>query len=151
MWKNCTDEPCPVYVHTIDGHWLSGKVQHSDPCSPFLGIDFQGSPKPGTSGSPVLDEAGRVVGIAVSSAMDEDRYSVVKLAGALPGWALHAIRERHARQAIAPDMPDNVLPPESSSGQKPGKTTRKKSVLKDKAIAPAATGNRPRPSSTRFF
>ena len=121
-----TDEPCPVYVHTIDGRWLSGKVQHSDPWSPFLGIDFKGSPKPGTSGSPVFDEAGRAVGIVVSSAMQKDRHSVVSLAGALPGWAINRIEAGRNPQPIPPEIARSV---KSLTAQK-ATTTRKKVTSK---------------------
>jgi hypothetical protein len=56
-------EPLPVWVNTIRGKWLSGQVKmFFEHCTSFM-VDFSGPIPGGTSGSPVLDSSGAVVGV----------------------------------------------------------------------------------------
>jgi len=97
---------CRCYIPTIDGVWKSATVQ-SFPGSiaPRWTIELKGGVPGGTSGSPVVDEWGRAIGVvSASGGANADEYvELAMLATVLPGWllGLHGINsgDRAKQQA----------------------------------------------------
>ena len=89
-----TAEPCRVHLRTHHGQWLKGKARAFGPEFPFLGIDLSedgGIVEAGTSGSPVFDDEGRVIGIVSMVPVEEStapEADGVLLSTALPRWVL---------------------------------------------------------------
>jgi hypothetical protein len=88
------DEPRPVHVLTHTGEWVRGTVtrpgwQDALP-GPTAWLEAERPIRPGTSGSPVVDDAGRLVGIIswTKEVRDgEPTHGVMPVAHlALPRW-----------------------------------------------------------------
>jgi hypothetical protein len=81
----------PGWVLSLEGDWVRTTVETYDGTSLSIGPD--GSNEPGMSGSPILNDAGRAVGVVVVGA--EEQSINVKAAPQsmltrdLPGWLLH--------------------------------------------------------------
>ena len=87
----CVDDgemrgPFDVHVFTVEREWLSGQAK-ANPLTPFLATRFSKMLPAGTSGAPVFDDQGHVVGL-VTHTTDNGKCGVVWLAGALPRWAI---------------------------------------------------------------
>lgn len=78
--------PFDVHVFTVEREWLSGQAE-ANPFTPFLATSFNQMLPAGTSGAPVFDDEGRVVGL-VTHTTNTGECGVVWLAGALPRWAI---------------------------------------------------------------
>jgi hypothetical protein len=56
-------QPFPVYVYTHEGKWITGSASQWQNNAPRLFIEFDGLIKGGTSGSPIVNEAGEIVAL----------------------------------------------------------------------------------------
>ena len=88
----------PVFVFTHTGKWLKG--------SAFMeGItldDPRERIRPGTSGAPVFNEQGMVLGVVSTGTLGQPEARMALLANYLPGWALHDLRPRSFKRVVAP-------------------------------------------------
>jgi len=84
-------EPFEVHVFTVERKWLSGRAE-ANAFTPFLCAKFDEMLPAGTSGAPVFDNHGRVVGL-VTHGFSTGDCGVVWLAGALPRWAIQEASE----------------------------------------------------------
>jgi len=79
-----------VYIFNHKKEWIKGMAEVFDPNGKFLWIKFEKPIKGGTSGSPVVNERGELVGI-ISSGTDDGR--VPRPCRALPVWLCDEINE----------------------------------------------------------
>jgi S1-C subfamily serine protease len=99
----CLDElplqkPVPAHIFTNKGKWISGKATLCSHVSAWLSGEFTEAIPGGTSGSPVFDDKGRVLGVVSSASMilsGNKRIPIgghfVYLANALPRWLTRKI------------------------------------------------------------
>ena len=80
----------PAHVFTSDGEWIKVDATLSAPNAHRF--DFARHVPGGTSGAPVFDDAGHVIGVVSSS--DKIHTEAVYLLDALPGWMLDLISAR---------------------------------------------------------
>jgi Trypsin-like peptidase domain len=83
----CTEEfpprtPFPVHVLTHTGDWIEGAAQQPRAYAPGLAVTFSQVIKGGTSGSPVVTDDGRLLGV-ISTGMNG---SVSRLHLTVPVW-----------------------------------------------------------------
>jgi hypothetical protein len=79
-------EAVRVHVYTSSKRWAVGKATLYHERATSLFAEFPSGLPGGTSGAPVIDDRGRVVGVASSSSDGDGSTQVVYLANALPGW-----------------------------------------------------------------
>ena len=93
------EDGVPVKVFSCDGEWIHGTASNS--CNtPMMTVEFERVVPVGTSGSPIFDDHGAVVGVVstqIESSTPEDvsvHFSrAVALQSALPGWLSEALDE----------------------------------------------------------
>ncbi len=88
--------PLPVQILNHKRKWIKAKITRFTP-PPFLRgnmfLEAEEEIEGGTSGSPVVDSSGRLVGIVSNSGSDNNSHlPIVQLA--LPRWVLMRIRDR---------------------------------------------------------
>jgi S1-C subfamily serine protease len=85
-------QPIPVYVLTCRGRWTRGTVtNHGNEIFATVGLQTSEAIESGTSGGPVVDEAGRLVGVVSFSSGRPDgghNGGIPAASAALPGWLL---------------------------------------------------------------
>lgn len=89
-------EPSPnarAFLFTHEGRWLEGRTRHS-----FVEFGRRVRILGGTSGAPVFDENGHVLGVVSFAASTRPDMKMCVLADHLPGWVIRSAREQAARQ-----------------------------------------------------
>ena len=80
-------EEKPVFLFTHEGRWMSGRAS--------FGLVRLEQPdarvRPGTSGAPVFDENGLVLGVMSQGYVDRPDGRMAILGDSLPGWALQEL------------------------------------------------------------
>ena len=83
-------EPFPVWISTHKGPWVEAQAQQCSPQASQLSVTAREQIEPGTSGSPVIDEKGQLLGVVSQfSAADGDRSCVGMIPMpwyTLPAW-----------------------------------------------------------------
>ena len=82
--------PRPVHIYTHDRKWVTGMALFQSPLHPFTALSTSDEIHPGTSGAPVFDDDGLVIGV-VSAGFLESGVRMALLANALPNWAIRAL------------------------------------------------------------
>ena len=88
-----------VWLYTHEGQWLRGEVGGWTPGQVLLEAlfdDRSSRVRGGTSGAPLFDAEGCVIGIVSRSPEGRGSVQVVRMAGALPAWFLEEARHRDA-------------------------------------------------------
>ncbi len=85
-----SDTKFVVFIYNHKGEWIKGMAQVFESGSKFLWVEFEQPIEGGTSGSPVVNERGELVGI-ISSGTDHGR--VPRPCRALPVWLCDRIKE----------------------------------------------------------
>lgn len=80
---------CRVHICTCDQKWVSGIAHIADSCHPFAYLKMTSRIPPGTSGAPVFDDNGKVLGVL--SLTFDGGYRMAVIAYALPVWAVKHI------------------------------------------------------------
>ena len=88
----------PVFLFTHTGKWLKGSAFHESITleNPRERI------RPGTSGAPVFNEQGMVLGVVSTGTLGQPEGRMALLADYLPGWALHDLRPRTFKRVAEP-------------------------------------------------
>ena len=89
----------PIFVYTHEGKWITGQAHSYQEHSHSLWLEMNEAIKAGTSGSPILDKSGCVVGL-VSNFIGENSISSVTGRAwrphlTLPVWVCNQIFEKH--------------------------------------------------------
>ena len=79
----------PVYIFTHRGAWVQGEARRSS-----IRLNQGSAIESGTSGAPVFDSRGRVLGVISTSTFDMGNARMCRLSENLPGWALRLARRR---------------------------------------------------------
>jgi hypothetical protein len=92
-------EKFPIYVYTHKKTWLEGEATKWSPekDSPSIGIDYKEQIEGGTSGSPIINERGELVGIVSNASIKTPGFDKCKGTAprphlALPIWISRSIR-----------------------------------------------------------
>jgi hypothetical protein len=96
-------QPTPVAVYTHHGTWLAGTAEHGDPTSHIIWASFPEGIEGGTSGSPIVNMQGAIVGIVSQfGGTEPDALERGRSGGraprphlTLPVWVM-----QHVRQAM---------------------------------------------------
>lgn len=84
----------PVHIYTVDHKWQAATAIVRDRSCPFIRLEHEDPLPPGTSGAPVFNDSGEVIGIDSRASSETGGGSVmVLLATALPRWALLRLGE----------------------------------------------------------
>ncbi len=90
-------EPFPVHVYTHKGKWIKGEAMLCTKNGEQLWVDFSEQIEPGSSGSPIVNDAGKLVGIVSHSSFNEGQSNSDGLAPrphlVLPVWICNRISE----------------------------------------------------------
>jgi len=95
-----------VHIFTHNKKWITGQTCIYNPRQPGLTVELMDNADqagPGTSGAPVFDDSGKVVGIVCRGPIGIPEVQVLRLSMALPGWMLLEIQGKH--------LPDELLKP----------------------------------------
>ena len=88
--------PFPAYLRTREGEWMSGEATIFNAASPIIAVAFSHAIPAGTSGSPIVNDDGQIVGIVSNSSENPNRIqssgSHPFPAMVLPWWILKRIR-----------------------------------------------------------
>ncbi|MGO9372447.1 MAG: serine protease [Syntrophobacteraceae bacterium] len=86
----------PVYIYTHKGTWVKGRAQQCSEDAPSLALDTDKKIECGTSGGPIINDSGALVGIVSNSIDDADNHG--KFSGmaprqylTLPSWICRKI------------------------------------------------------------
>lgn len=82
--------PRPIHIYTHDRKWVTGTAFFQNPLHPCTALSTSNEIRPGTSGAPVFDDDGLVIGV-VSAGFLEGGVRMSLLANALPNWAIRAL------------------------------------------------------------
>jgi hypothetical protein len=84
----------PVHIYTVDHKWQTATAIVRDRSCPFIHLEHEDPLPPGTSGAPVFNDSGEVIGIDSRASPESGGGSVMTLlATALPRWALLGLGE----------------------------------------------------------
>jgi hypothetical protein len=87
----------PVYIYTHKMEWIKGKAQQCEYDAPMLAIETEVQVEEGTSGSPIINESGELVGIvshfSISSENSKSAGLVPSPHLALPVWVWQTIEK----------------------------------------------------------
>lgn len=89
-------EVFPIWIMTHHGLWLTGNATIRSVWQTTLAVKIEGDKRlePGTSGSPVFDENGHVIGlVAEGPEQGPNEAGVLYLPNVLPGWFPARLRE----------------------------------------------------------
>ncbi len=94
-------ESIPVYIRTHEQSWVNGNVQQCNTHAQSLSIEAAEQIKGGTSGGPVVNEFGKLVGIVsnfsdINIGMPPCHGSAPRPHLALPNWVLNEITRQCA-------------------------------------------------------
>ena len=100
-------QPFPVYVRTHKQEWVKGDAQQCYEHAPSLWVETDDQIEGGTSGGPIINEAGELVGISsnfcvVADSQQKCNGSVPRPHLALPAWVVNDIA-RHSTPCITCD------------------------------------------------
>jgi S1-C subfamily serine protease len=88
---------CPVNVYTHKGEWITGRARLSTAGSPMAWAKFDKPIEGGTSGSPIVNGLGELVGI-VSNGTIDGSFACINMA--LPVWIMRIFEDiRNPRNA----------------------------------------------------
>lgn len=92
------EEPFPVFIRSHRGHWITGQAtQRKRTDFGSIAVTADDQVEGGTSGGPIVDDRGRLVGITSNFAEriedDDDCIGSVPRITALPYWAVEEIRK----------------------------------------------------------
>lgn len=99
----CTSEfplfqPFPVWIRSHEGAWIEGTAQQCAPEALYLAIDTQEQIQRGTSGGPVVNQAGSLIGIVSTYIERECAALVPRPHLAMPARLLRRILRRQAEE-----------------------------------------------------
>jgi len=89
------DKEIIVYIYTHKGKWLKGKTVFYNPYTLGAGIILSNENEriePGTSGAPVFNAEGQVLGVVNVASENSPEGSMAYLGNCLPGWAIKQLR-----------------------------------------------------------
>jgi S1-C subfamily serine protease len=88
-----TGQKFGVYIYTHERKWIEGKAECSLADSASLRVQFQRAIKGGTSGSPIVNKDGEIVGVMSQTfdSADMQECSCPRPQLALPVWALRQV------------------------------------------------------------
>ncbi len=92
-------EEHPVYVLTHTGPWIRGPVQLCRDDAPVLSLQTDQPIKGGTSGGPIVDGAGRLVGVVSIASDDGDGGMCPRPHLALPVWVSRQVLDLAQRDS----------------------------------------------------
>jgi S1-C subfamily serine protease len=90
------DTPIPAHVLAHTGRWIAGRAAQMRPDSATLALTTDEAIQPGTSGSPVVTEDGRLLGVVSSGSHDS---SIPRPHLAAPVWLARRMTWRRRRLA----------------------------------------------------
>jgi len=85
----------PVYIYNHKGKWVTGRIKKWERYSPILSIQTNEKIEEGASGGPIINESGKLIGIAsnFSQTQCDNKYTgrAPYLQLALPVWVISKI------------------------------------------------------------